>query len=329
MDGQVGASARVGAGSGVALSTLRDYAAIARPDHWFKNVFMLPGAALAWVLMKPQPAEQMLLALVLAVIATCLIASANYTINEWLDAATDRHHPIKRHRPSAAGRVRQPWIFVQWAGLAALGLGIAATLSTVFFATALLLLLMGLAYNVPPVRTKDLPYLDVLSESINNPLRFVLGWAALIGDVLPPSSILLAYWLAGAYLMAVKRYAEYRYIGPAAAVRYRRSFRLYSEETLLTSAVFYALASAFLLGVFLIKYRIEFLLSMPFLALLFAWYLALGQRIPSPAQAPEKLYQETGFVAYVGFVAGLITALFFIDLPWLASLMEPRLITLG
>ena len=30
---------------------------------------------------------------------------------------------------------------------------------------------MGVAYNVPPVRTKDRAYLDVLSESVNNPLR--------------------------------------------------------------------------------------------------------------------------------------------------------------
>lgn len=327
MDGEVGLS--VGGKGAAADFRLRDYVAIARPDHWFKNVFMLPGAALAWVLMEPQPVAEVLGLLVLAAISTCLIASANYTINEWLDAETDRHHPVKCHRPSAAGRVRQPWVAVQWAGLALAGLGIAATLSTVFFAAALLLLLMGLVYNVPPVRTKDLAYFDVLSESINNPIRFVLGWAALIGDVLPPSSILLAYWLAGAFLMAVKRYAEFREIGPEVAGRYRRSFRFYSEETLLTSSVFYALTAAFFLGVFLVKYRIEFLISMPFLALLFAWYLALGQRIPSPAQAPEKLYQETAFVAYVGFVAGLIAALFFIDLPWLATLMEPRLISLG
>ena len=39
--------------------------------------------------------------------------------------------------------------------------------------TAAVLLLMGIAYNVPPLRTKDRPYLDVLSESVNNPLRLL------------------------------------------------------------------------------------------------------------------------------------------------------------
>jgi len=31
---------------------------------------------------------------------------------------------------------------------------------------------------VPPIRTKDRVYLDVISESANNAVRLVLGWAA-------------------------------------------------------------------------------------------------------------------------------------------------------
>ena len=182
---------------------------------------------------------------------------------------------------------------------------------------------MGGIYNVRPLRTKDRQYLDVLSESINNPLRLLLGWSAVVSDVLPPSSIVLAYWMGGAYLMAIKRYAEYRFIAdPVRAGLYRRSFRFYDEQSLLVSAFFYALSCAFFLGVFLIKYRIEFLLCMPFLALLFAWYLIIGMRTQSAAQHPERLYREKSFVAYVGALALLITLLFFVDLPWLSFLVE-------
>ena len=35
---------------------------------------------------------------------------------------------------------------------------------------------MGCLYNIPPIRTKDHAYVDVLSESINNPIRFLVGW---------------------------------------------------------------------------------------------------------------------------------------------------------
>ena len=264
-----------------------------------------------------------LLSLLLGVISTCLIASANYTINEWLDAGSDRHHPVKQYRPSAAGRVTAPVAYLQWLLLAATGLGLATLVSRHFVVFSLALLVMGLIYNVKPLRTKDRQYLDVLSESINNPLRFMLGWSAVVSAALPPSSILLAYWMGGAYLMAIKRYAEYRFINdPERAGLYRRSFKFYTEETLLVSAFFYALSAAFFLGVFLIKYRIEFLLSMPFLALLFAWYLVIGMRAQSPAQHPEKLYHERSFMAYVALLGVLITLLFFVDLPWLRFLVE-------
>jgi decaprenyl-phosphate phosphoribosyltransferase len=296
--------------------------ATVRPDHWFKNIFMLPGGALALVL-AGDPLPGAIGWLLLAIVSTCLIASANYTINEWLDAEFDRHHPIKKYRPSAAGQITAPMAYTQWAILATVGMSIAAAISTNFFLFSGILLAMGVIYNVKPFRTKDRQYLDVLSESVNNVLRFMLGWSAIINDVLPPSSILLAYWMGGAYLMAIKRYAEYRFINSAeGAGLYRRSFRYYTEESLLASAFFYALCSAFFLGVFLIKYRIEFLLSIPFLALLFTWYLVIGMRAKSPAQSPEKLYREKSFALYVAGLGCLIVVLFFVDLPWLHVLVE-------
>jgi len=304
------------------LARVSDYIAIARPDHWFKNIFMLPGAALAFVLTGSIDAAAVG-ALVLGVAATCLIASANYSINEWLDGPFDRHHPVKRNRPSAAGRIRPGLVYLQWAVLAGAGLGLGALISANFVIFGLCLLVMGLIYNVPPVRTKDRQYLDVLSESINNPLRLLLGWSAVVSDVVPPSSIVLAYWMGGAYLMAIKRYAEFRFIGsPELAGLYRRSFRFYTEETLLSSAFFYALCAAFFLGVFLIKYRIEFLLSIPFLALLFTWYLVIGMRAHSPAQNPERLYRERPFVIYVAALSMLIVLLSIVQLPWLNILVE-------
>ena len=64
---------------------------------------MLPGAALAFALTWRSTVPA-LLRVLLGVVGTCLITSANYTINEWRDAEFDQHHPAKRHRPSAQGR---------------------------------------------------------------------------------------------------------------------------------------------------------------------------------------------------------------------------------
>ena len=73
---------------------------------------------------------------------------------------------------------------------------------------------------------------------------------------------------------------------------YRRSFQSYREDTLLISSFFYAMCAGFFLGVFLVKYRIELLLGLPFVALLFAWYLKIGMKPDSAAQHPERLYRE-------------------------------------
>lgn len=298
------------------------YVAIARPDHWTKNIFVLPGVVLAFAI--DSAAElSALIYLPIALLSTCLVASANYTINEYLDGKFDRHHPTKRNRPTAQGLIKLPYVILQYIVLVVAGLGLASFFNPVFFYASVFLLVMGLIYNVEPVRSKDRPFIDVLSESINNPIRLVLGWAAVSTIVLPPSSIMISYWMGGAFLMAVKRYAEYREIDDAdRAGKYRRSFRFYTEEGLLLSAFFYALTSVLFLGIFLIKYKIEFILSFPFIALLFAYYLSISLRIGSTAMNPERLYTEPKFMAYVAFLGALIFALFFVEIPPIQYLMD-------
>jgi len=306
------------------MTTIKNYIAIARPDHWFKNIFMLPGTALALTMSNAPLNQDVLFNIFWAVVSTCLIASANYTINEWLDAESDKCHPVKYNRPSITGNLSAFWVYIQWLFLSIFGLSIAYSLGIYFFFYSTALLVMGVLYNVKPFRTKDRVYMDVLSESINNPLRFMLGWAAVISNVIPPSSVLLAYWMGGAFLMAIKRYSEFRYIGDAErAGLYRRSFKFYTEDTLMLSAFFYALTSAFFFGVFLIKYKVEFLLIVPFLAFLFVWYMAIGMREDAVTQRPEKLYRERRFMAYIVFLGILVAVVFFIDLPWLDFLINP------
>jgi len=306
--------------------TIRDYVSIARPDHWLKNIFMLPGAGLAIVIDETAGLAS-LPDLGIGIVSTCLVASANYTINEYLDGNFDRHHPTKSTRPTAQGRIRLPLVLLQYIVLVILGLGLASLLNPVFAYASIGLLFMGIVYNVEPVRTKELAYLDVLSESINNPIRLVLGWAAVSTIILPPSSMLISYWMGGAYLMAIKRYAEYRMINdPKRAGLYRGSFKVYTETSLSQSAFFYALTSVFFLGIFLIKYKIEFIVSFPFIALLFVWYQKIANAPLSTAMNPENLYLEPRFLAYVIFLCALIAVLFFVDIPAIDYLMDHSVI---
>lgn len=328
------ARSNVVAGEGTAIDgrrlskprSLLPYVQIARIDHWFKNVFMLPGTA---VVLFDEPwrwGTELVGRLLLALLATGLVTSSNYVINEILDAPRDALHPVKKHRPIPSGRVHLPYAYAEWLLLAAFGLGLSLLLGPLFFASAAALWLMGCVYNIPPLRSKDKPYLDVLSESVNNPLRLLVGWYATGTSLIPTLSLIMAYWMLGAFFMTVKRFAEFRRINdPVTASGYRSSFAYYTQERLLVLITYCAVAFGLFFGIFLIRYRIELLLAAPFLAGFIAAYVHLGTQEDSPTQYPERLYRQYGFVAYTVFCMFLMILLMFVDIPLLGQLFQPTL----
>jgi len=311
---------------------LREYISIARPDNWVKNLFMVPGMLFALSIFNTPLNTALLLKVFIGIISICLIASANYVINEYLDAGFDKFHPLKNKRSSVVTIVNPSIVYTEYAILAVVGIAISFFVSIKFMSVAAFLLLMGVIYNVKPFRSKDRVFLDVLSESVNNPIRFAAGWfifSPALGiptskwdlnwiNTFPPASIIIAYWMGGAFLMATKRFAEYRLIDdPKVAGLYRKSFKFYSENSLLVSMFFYAITCAFFMGIFLIKDRIELLISFPFFALLFAWYLKIGLLDDSPVQGSEKLYTRKWFMLYLVLFTILLCVLMFVDIPWL------------
>jgi decaprenyl-phosphate phosphoribosyltransferase len=297
-------------------SAIWPYVQIARVDHWVKNAFMLLGVVLAFFYEPSLAGWASLRPLLFAVVATCLVASSNYVLNELLDARTDSFHPEKRRRPAVLGLIRPAVGYAEWIALAFAGLGVALAVNRWVAASAAALWIMGLAYNVRPVRLKEWPYLDVLSESVNNPIRLLLGWFPLITDRFPSLSLIFSYWMAGAFLMATKRLAEYRNIGdPARAAAYRRSFRYYTEERLLVSILFYTTACALFGGIFILRYHLELILFVPVVAGLFAYYFKLGLLPDSPAQHPELLWRQRGFLIYLVVCLVLFVVLMFSRIP--------------
>ena len=84
---------------------VRPYIRIARVDHWFKNVFVLPGVVFAIYDTPTLLARSLVPRTLVALLATGLVASSNYTLNELLDAPMDapvdttwpEEIPIRRH----------------------------------------------------------------------------------------------------------------------------------------------------------------------------------------------------------------------------------------
>ena len=61
--------------------------------------------------------------------------------------------------------------------------------------------------------------------------------------------------------------------------------------------------------------KIELVVSVPFLAAMFAFYLRLGLKENSPVQNPERLYQERGFFVYTELCFVLFVVLMFTQIP--------------
>jgi decaprenyl-phosphate phosphoribosyltransferase len=310
---------------------LRAHIAIVRFDHSIKNLFVLPGVIVPLSVEPSLFNLHLIRTLILAFTSVTLVACSNYVINEVLDAPFDRLHPIKKNRPAARGLIGIPAAYLQWILMMLAGIAIGLTISKMFAFMALILWIMGCVYNFPPIRTKDVHYLDVLTESINNPLRMLLGWYAVTSTLVPPVSLLIAYWMIGCYFMALKRFSELSELHKSGdhklAGAYRASFKRYTPESLLVSVLFYASTAMLFLGAFIIRYRLELILGFPFVALTMAIYLKLAFKPESAVQNPEKLYREPLLMASFASTVLVMGLLLFIRLPRLEQFFLPTLPT--
>ncbi len=250
--------------------------------------------------------------IVLSLIPACLVASANYIINEILDAPFDRTHPTKRFRPVPAGTVKIPVLWAIMALLILVAFVLGARWFNAGYVVALaLLLLSGIAYNVEPVRLKDRAYLDVIAESFNNPIRLWLGWYALLpATYYPPLSIVLAWWFFGALLMAGKRYAEFRFIGdPRRSGDYRKSFRVYTERSLILSMVTHANFFCFCMGVAIAVYRPNLVFVFPLVVVAICVYLHRAMSEEGAKLEPEHLLKSPLVIACTVVVVAISAVL--------------------
>jgi len=306
---------------------IRAHLAIARIDHWTKNVFVLPGIIVPLSVNRMPLDAGLAWRILVGMLAICCIASSNYVLNEILDAPYDRLHPIKKNRPVASGLVNIPIAYAQWVLLFVIGIALAARLSTPGLTWTLVALwLMGCIYNIPPIRSKDVAYLDVLSESVNNPIRMLAGWYMVTTTIFPPASLLISYWMIGGYLMALKRFSEFRQINNQyRAGAYRKSFRKYTERSLLVSVTFYGSAAMLFFGAFIVRYRVELVLSFPLVALVMAVYYHLAFDENSPAQNPESLHRHVGLMASCTLCVVAMATLLLVDIPVLQKLLAPTM----
>lgn len=163
-----------------------------RLKQWLKNLMLLFPPLFAGVLFTPT----ILRDLAIPFLAFCLASSANYAVNDVLDAKKDACHPLKKNRPIPSGAINAKTALALAAALFAVSLTLAFTVSLPFLFTLLGYLLLSSAYSFG---LKDIPVVDIFCVSAGFLLRLHAGgiaFAIQISDWLFLSVFLLAIFLS-------------------------------------------------------------------------------------------------------------------------------------
>ena len=179
-----------------------------RPQQWVKNAFVWAGFLFArdW-------SDATLAAHVAAAfVAFCLLASAAYIANDWIDRDSDRAHPLKRDRPIAAGRISGVAALAMGLVLAVAAFAIAAWVGAALVGVLFAYLALNAAYSLV---LKGTVIVDVIAVALGFLLRILAGT---IGVGIAPSPWLLMCGLMLTLLLGFgKRRAELAAVSPDAA----------------------------------------------------------------------------------------------------------------
>ena len=138
-----------------------------RPADWVKNVFVLVPAVF-WLAGEgkdapPEEIRAQLARVALAFAAFSLAGSGFYALNDVLDAAEDRKHPTKRHRPVASGAVTPPVAVAAGLALLAGAFAVAAQVGPGLLWCIAVYAGVQVAYNA---RLKRVRLVDVVTVAI-------------------------------------------------------------------------------------------------------------------------------------------------------------------
>ncbi|QQS41673.1 MAG: decaprenyl-phosphate phosphoribosyltransferase [Acidobacteriota bacterium] len=160
-----------------------------RPYQWTKNLFVFAPLLFGQKLTDPSA----VLNASGAFVVFCLLASALYIFNDWIDIEEDRSHPEKKNRPLASGSLSVPVAVSASALLAITAVVVSVRLGYVFLSIALLYGVLTLSYCL---LLKRVIILDSMTISAGFVIR-VVGGAAAIG-------VFASHWLiACTFLLAM------------------------------------------------------------------------------------------------------------------------------
>jgi 4-hydroxybenzoate polyprenyltransferase len=177
---------------------LRDYFTLMRPHQYVKNLVLFTPAFFALRITEGETVFRLLLGFM----GFSLVASAVYILNDYLDRAEDRQHPVKRERPLAAGRVGGAQALTLMSGLLLVGVPFFYWLDQEAFYLVSGYVFMNVLYTF---RLKHVPIIDIFLIALGFLIRIGVG-ASLAQPHVPLTMwIVLIVFLGALFLALAKR----------------------------------------------------------------------------------------------------------------------------
>lgn len=178
-----------------------------RPGQWIKNLFIFAGILFSQNILN----LPLLLKVIFAFFAFCLLSGSVYIINDLVDLEYDRRHSVRSRRPIASGKLKPLHAILSLAILIPLSLGLSYYLGVNFFLVALTYFLLQLSYSF---YLKHIVILDVFAIAFGFVLRVVAG--AVVINVEISSWLLICTILLALFLGLAKRRYELAVAGEKA-----------------------------------------------------------------------------------------------------------------
>ncbi|MBR9681467.1 MAG: UbiA prenyltransferase family protein [Candidatus Altiarchaeota archaeon] len=197
------------------MPTLRDFVRAMRPSNWYKATIVLAGPVFSGRIF-----ELNWLVLMFAFLSFSFVASANYVLNDLKDRENDLHHPKKKNRPIASGKIsgkQASWFFIF---LLIVGLVFG------WMANFIVLQLVGIYFIVNLAYThylKRLSIIDAFTIAVGYLLRALAGCYAV--GIVVTNWFYLAIFSLAVYLAFCKRLAEIKVSG----VKHKASLEEYED----------------------------------------------------------------------------------------------------
>ncbi|MFH0978948.1 MAG: UbiA prenyltransferase family protein [Candidatus Woesearchaeota archaeon] len=285
-------------------------AKLLRVKQWYKNlVIFLP------IIFGQQLGNTHALWLTLiGFFALCFVSSANYIINDIADRKADMHHPEKRMRPIASGKVKG------WQGIVAvILLLIVASILSIALSRSFLYFLAGL-FALGQLYTfllRKEAFLDIMTLGSLFVLRAVSGSYIISSNGKPyiwvsPWLILCPFFLS-LFLSAGKREADIMLLGNKASL-HKQVMEAYSKKVtgaltlisttlLVTSYSFYSFLTQ--------NERLAY--TLPIALYVIFRYLYLIETGNVIARSPENFYKDKRLtIGIIVWIATLLSILYFI-----------------